>query len=178
MKRREFLKIAAGASLSVPSLFGCTPEITPTDQSTGLSLWSLSGDVTDTSALVWLRADAGSEAAVQYATDYYMTMDYKLTKPVAVGPEFSMTAPTPNPSQGDVAIEFSVSRSAQLSVIVYDVAGRQLRRLADRREFSPGNHRLIWDGRLDSGAMARGGIYFVSVRDGAEGMARKTVRVE
>ena len=53
------MKIAAGASLSVPSLFGCTPEITPTDQTTGLSLWSFSGDVTDTSALVWLRADAG-----------------------------------------------------------------------------------------------------------------------
>ena len=92
MKRREFLKIAAGASLSVPSLFGCTPEITPTDQTTGLSLWSFSGDVTDTSALVWLRADAGSEAAVQYAKDYYMTMDYKSTKPVAVGPESDYTA--------------------------------------------------------------------------------------
>lgn len=92
MKRREFLKIAAGASLSVPSLFGCTPEITPTDQTTGLSLWSFSGDVTDTSALVWLRADAGTEAAVQYAKDYYMTMDYKSTKPVAVGPESDYTA--------------------------------------------------------------------------------------
>jgi len=63
MKRREFLKIAAGAGLVVPSLFGCSPAITSTDQSTGLSLWSLSGDVTDTSAMVWFRAEPGSEVA-------------------------------------------------------------------------------------------------------------------
>ena len=92
MNRREFLKLAAGAGLMAPSLFGCTPEITPIDQSTGLSLWSFSGDVTDTSALVWLRADGGNEAAVQYAKDYYMTMEYRSTKPVAVSPESDYTA--------------------------------------------------------------------------------------
>ena len=75
-----------------PSLFGCAAEITPTDQTTGLSLWSFSGDVTDTSALIWLRADGGSEVAVQYAKDYYMTTDYKSTKPGAVGPESDYTA--------------------------------------------------------------------------------------
>jgi len=92
MKRREFLKIAAGAGLVVPSLFGCSPAITSTDQSTGLSLWSLSGDVTDTSAMVWFRAEPGSEVAVQYAKDYYMTIDYKTTKPVPVDPKSDYTA--------------------------------------------------------------------------------------
>jgi alkaline phosphatase D len=92
MKRREFLKIAAGAGLVVPSLFGCSPAITPTDQSTGLSLWSFSGDVTDTSALVWCRAEPGSEVAVQYAKDYYMTIDYKTTKAVPVDPKSDCAA--------------------------------------------------------------------------------------
>ena len=92
MKRREFLKIAAGAGLVVPSLFGCSPAITSIDQSTGLSLWSLSGDVTDTSAMVWFRAEPGSEVAVQYAKDYYMTIDYKTTKPVPVDPKSDYTA--------------------------------------------------------------------------------------
>ena len=92
MKRREFLKIAAGAGLVVPSLFGCSPAITSIDRSTGLSLWSLSGDVTDTSAMVWCRAEPGSEVAVQYAKDYYMTIDYKTTKPVPVDPKSDYTA--------------------------------------------------------------------------------------
>ena len=91
MNRREFLKLAAGAGLMAPSLFGCAPEITPTDQTTGLSLWSFSGDVTDNSALVWLRADGGTEVAVQYAKDYYMTTDYMSTKPVAVDPKSDYT---------------------------------------------------------------------------------------
>jgi alkaline phosphatase D len=92
MNRREFLKLAVGGGLMAPSLFGCAPEITPTDQSTGLSLWSFSGDVTDTSALVWLRADGGNEVAVQYAKDYYMTTEYMSTQAVAVAPESDYTA--------------------------------------------------------------------------------------
>src|SRR4029079_15848052 len=92
MKRREFLKIAAGAGLVVPSLFACSAAITSIDMSTGLSLWSLSGDVADTSAMVWLRAEPGSEVAVQYAKDYYMTIDYKTQKPVPVDPKSDYTA--------------------------------------------------------------------------------------
>ncbi|HEX7230682.1 MAG TPA: PhoD-like phosphatase N-terminal domain-containing protein, partial [Candidatus Binatia bacterium] len=91
MNRREFLKLAASAGLVVPSLFGCTPEITLPDESTGLSLWSFSGDVTDNSAMVWSRAEPGSEVAVQYATDFYMT-GYASTQAVAVDPESDYTA--------------------------------------------------------------------------------------
>src|SRR5690349_698239 len=91
MNRREFLKIAAGAGLLMPSLFGCAPVLTPTDQSTGLSLCSFPGDVTDTSAMIWLRAEAGSKVAIQYAKGPYWG-DYLSTPLVGVDPSSDCTA--------------------------------------------------------------------------------------
>lgn len=59
-----------GAGLALPSLIGassCAPQIFNPDPSTGLSLGYISGDVRSDSALVWLRADAGSRVVLQYS---------------------------------------------------------------------------------------------------------------
>lgn len=87
------MKIAAGAGLAAP-LFGCAPALTPTDRSTGLSLCSFAGDVTDRSAVVWLRSEMGNSVAIQYATNPYLT-DYVSTEPVSVQAESDYTAVVP-----------------------------------------------------------------------------------
>jgi alkaline phosphatase D len=72
MKRRDFLKALGGASLAIPGLLtqsGCSPASIITDPSTGLSLGYVSGDVSADSALVWLRAEAGSRVALQVGED-------------------------------------------------------------------------------------------------------------
>jgi alkaline phosphatase D len=72
MDRRKFLKFMGGAGLALPSLWGvasCRPQVFNPDPSTGLSLGYVSGDITTDSALVWLRAEAGSKAALRYGTD-------------------------------------------------------------------------------------------------------------
>ncbi len=69
MRRRQFLKAVAAAGLGAPFFLGqsgCATVFTPPDPATGLSLYCVAGDVTDTSALVWLRAEAGSRVALQY----------------------------------------------------------------------------------------------------------------
>ena len=72
MKRREFLKTLGGAGLSISSLLAgaaCAPLAVQSDPGSGLSLGYISGDVTAESALVWLRADAGSRVSLQYGVD-------------------------------------------------------------------------------------------------------------
>jgi len=72
MRRREFLKAVTGFGLGAPFLFGqsgCATVVTPPDPVTGLSLYCIAGDVTDTSALIWLRAAPGSRVALQYWGD-------------------------------------------------------------------------------------------------------------
>ena len=94
MNRREFLKIAASAALTGPSLFGCAPALAPADESTGLSLATFPGDVTDTSALFWLRAAPESRVAIQYAKDPYF-VNYSSTELFTVDAEADNTAIIP-----------------------------------------------------------------------------------
>ncbi|HYA28167.1 MAG TPA: alkaline phosphatase D family protein [Acidobacteriota bacterium] len=72
MNRREFLKALGGAGLVIPGMLsqtGCAPATITTDSSTGLSLGYVSGDVSADSALVWLRAEAGSRVALQFGEE-------------------------------------------------------------------------------------------------------------
>jgi alkaline phosphatase D len=66
------LRVVVGAGLAAPSFFGssgCSTVLAPPDESTGLSLCSIVGDVTDSSALVWLRAVPESRIAVRYGKE-------------------------------------------------------------------------------------------------------------
>ena len=56
----------------------------------------------------------------------------------------------PNPvslsAAGPVLIRFDLARSARVDMQIYDVRGRRVSRLADRR-FPAGSHRLSWEAR-------------------------------
>lgn len=93
MNRREFLRIMGGAGLAAPTLWGpsaCAPVLTKTDPGTGLSLCTAAGDVTDDSALVWLRAEEGSEVAIQYGLDPSFSQ-FSLTGPSTVAAQTDFT---------------------------------------------------------------------------------------
>ena len=72
MNRRNFLKVMGGAGLAVPGLIGassCSRHVFNADADTGLSFGYVSGDVTADSALVWLRAHAGSRVVLAYGKE-------------------------------------------------------------------------------------------------------------
>ena len=72
MDRREFLKFMGGAGLALPGLWSassCTPAIIKPDHETGLWLGCVSGDVRSDSALVWLRAEPGSQVTLRYGNE-------------------------------------------------------------------------------------------------------------
>jgi len=88
MNRREFLKLVAGAGLAAPALLGpsgCATIAPPEFADTGLSLYCLTGDVTEKDALVWLRAEPDSLVTVQYGKDPHLT-DYDATQLFSVDP--------------------------------------------------------------------------------------------
>lgn len=97
MNRREFFRVVAGAGLSAPALLGpsgCATARNSADSSTGLSLWCVAGDVTDTSALVWLRAEPDSLVTLQFGKDPRLE-EYNATSLIAVDPASDHTAKIP-----------------------------------------------------------------------------------
>ena len=66
----------------------------------------------------------------------------------------------PNPARGGTTVGFALPAGTVGSVRlgVYDVAGRLIRDLVDRR-MSAGRHRVVWDGRGEDGVAVRSGMY-------------------
>ncbi|MGH3054933.1 MAG: FlgD immunoglobulin-like domain containing protein, partial [Gaiellaceae bacterium] len=71
---------------------------------------------------------------------------------------------TNNPLRSGVAVvRFGLAQADRVQVMVYDVSGRQIRKLADRL-FTAGEHTLTWDGVNDQGRLMQRGVYFTQVK--------------
>lgn len=91
-------------------------------------------------------------------------------------PLAAFAAPLPNPSRGDVALEFTLRSGARVDLAMMDVTGRRVRTLkADA--LGAGTHRLSWDGRDESGTVVAPGLYWARlIVDRAEHV-RRVVRL-
>jgi len=83
-------------------------------------------------------------------------------------------APNPfSPARDERArLVYSLARSAQVTIDIYDFASRHVRTLilGATRE-GPGNHGDNWDGRDDDGAIVANGVYFFRVETSAGNQA-------
>lgn len=85
----------------------------------------------------------------------------------AVPPAASIAgAPWPNPFSPAVRLPIRIGAGgARVVVTVFDVSGREVRRLADGT-FPAGRHDIQWDGRSAAGRRLAGGIYFARIAIG------------
>jgi hypothetical protein len=72
---------------------------------------------------------------------------------------FSLSQNYPNPFNSATEIEFSLPRSGLVSLVIYDIQGREVRRLLEGSS-SAGRQKIIWDGTDNNRGEAASGIYF------------------
>ena len=77
----------------------------------------------------------------------------------AAGAAFAKLDPSyPNPASGRSTIGFSLLRGGDVSLRLYDIAGRAVRTL-QAGPLASGRHHFSWDGRDDAGNRGRSGRY-------------------
>jgi hypothetical protein len=64
---------------------------------------------------------------------------------------------------GTARLAFGITRREHVELRIYDVSGRAVRTLANR-EFTAGEHELVWDGCDDAGRPVARGVYFYQLR--------------
>jgi photosystem II stability/assembly factor-like uncharacterized protein len=71
--------------------------------------------------------------------------------------EFKLYQNYPNPFNSSTAIEFDVPKNAVISLILYDILGREIMKIIDAKEIIPGSYKTLID--LNNYNFS-GGIYF------------------
>jgi hypothetical protein len=89
-------------------------------------------------------------------------------------PQTFLQSAAPNPTSRLTAIEFGLERPGAVRLVVYDVAGREVRRLMER-ELASGPHTVQWDGRDGEGRSVATGVYLVNLRLGEKLLTERVV---
>ena len=75
---------------------------------------------------------------------------------------FRLSQNHPNPFNPVTKIQFSLPRRSLVTIDVYDLLGRRVRRLVNE-ELSAGEKVVTWDGKNDNGRQVSSGIYFYRI---------------
>ena len=71
----------------------------------------------------------------------------------------SLSQNYPNPFNSSTVIQFSLPSAGPVSLMIYDIQGREIRRLIDS-DFDTGNHSVVWNSIDNSNKSVSSGIYF------------------
>ncbi len=88
---------------------------------------------------------------------------------------FALNQNNPNPFNATTEITFSIDRSADVSLVVYDVSGKEVSRILSEK-VGPGYHRIVWDGKDNDGNDLPSGIYMYRlITDGKTATRRMSI---
>ncbi len=89
-------------------------------------------------------------------------------------PKVSYLRVSPNPMNPKGIVEFSLPGEGNVNIGIYDIKGRRIKDLIDRR-LSEGSHEIIWDGTSNSGSKVPNGAYFLKISGSFSGVSKISV---
>jgi len=107
--------------------------------------------------------------------DIYVASPTSVEKVSPVAPSVvTLDQNYPNPFNGVTTIRYGLPADGQVRLTLYDVSGRPVALLVDRRE-SAGYHVAVWDGRNQDGRPVSSGVYFYCLETERVRTTRKLV---
>ncbi len=149
------------------------------------SLFAAQGDTTDTTGMMPLLKPASYYGWVVYSTDGYTqvasidsfvfrTSD-KITdvnNPELVPKSFALYQNYPNPFNPTTTIEYDIAKRSNVSVIIYDVLGREVTKLVNQ-VMNPGRYKAVFNASdLPSG------VYFYRITAGSFVETKKLILIK
>jgi hypothetical protein len=79
--------------------------------------------------------------------------------------EFALSANYPNPFNPTTTIDYSVATASDVSIIVYDMIGREVKSLVSNFT-TPGTYSIVWDATNNEGLSVSAGMYVYKMISG------------
>lgn len=90
--------------------------------------------------------------------------------------QFAVDRAVPNPFTGSTRIQLALPEARFVRAQVFNVAGRRVADLVNRR-MEAGRWDISWDGRRSDGSATCAGIYLIRIQAGEDIVTRKAIRV-
>jgi len=83
----------------------------------------------------------------------------------------------PNPFNPSTTFKFALPQGTEVKLEIYNILGRRVRTVADGY-YETGTHRVVWDGKNESGREVASGIYFARFKTADFETSKKMVVVK
>ncbi|HFE64604.1 MAG TPA: T9SS type A sorting domain-containing protein [Caldithrix sp.] len=81
----------------------------------------------------------------------------------------------PNPFNGFTTLRFNLRNRSVISLIIYDITGKEVKRLINNQRYAPGEHEINWNGLNHNGKEVSSGIYIYNMKAGEFTLTRKMI---
>ena len=78
---------------------------------------------------------------------------------------FALGQNYPNPFNPSTSISYELPKAENVTIIIYDLTGRQVRELVNEHK-EAGIYTTLWDGRSQRGLLVASGLYFYKIQAG------------
>lgn len=176
--QRDTLRISPLGAPVTYALVGAPAGVTLTD-----SVLTLPAASSQPSRSAWFQAVA-TDAAARRDTAWFHLVDPSKPPALVTGvpPRASdalALAAFPSPARGAATLRFTLPRASSVSLAVFDLSGRRVRRLLDpATSLAAGEQQVRWDGRDDRGAPVGAGVYFAALESDGATRLRRIVLLE
>lgn len=80
----------------------------------------------------------------------------------------------PNPFNPATTIPYTIERESEVTLTVYDIAGREIRKVAEGQK-TTGSYTAVWNGSDEQGFQVPSGVYLVRLQAGNEVHTKKMI---
>ena len=159
----------SGASWSLATPVAGQPSATDWGQGFGqVSDWAVGPD----GALWYCQQSTGFAANTGEIRRILATGNTSVQPPPGpTGVEFA--PPRPTPAIGHVTLDYTLSRSARVSLAVFDAAGRRVRLLEPPQSKAVDRYDVTWDGHDDNGRAVSPGLYVARLEVAGRAFVRR-----
>jgi hypothetical protein len=91
--------------------------------------------------------------------------------------DFKLHQNFPNPFNPSTTIRFNLFQPERIKLEIFNINGEVICNLIDK-EFSPGQHELIWDGLDSNGSKVSSGVYFYRLISSDKELTKKMILIK
>jgi hypothetical protein len=91
---------------------------------------------------------------------------------------FSMSQNYPNPFNPSTKVDFTVPKTANVSIMIYDLRGREIKSLIHNQSMLPGKYTVDWNSIDNGGRNVSTGVYFYRIIAGGTVITKKMMLIK